>query len=37
MSGKFSPIVIKALVDKIIGGAGNNSPAIGNRVIRGDI
>ncbi|MDF0544865.1 abortive infection family protein [Sphingobium sp. H39-3-25] len=30
MSGKFSPFVIKALVDTITGGAGNdNSPAIG--------
>lgn len=30
MNGKFSPFVIKALVDTITGGAGNdNSPAIG--------
>ncbi|WP_371421242.1 abortive infection family protein [Tardiphaga sp.] len=30
MNGKFSPFVIKALVDMITGGAGNdNSPAIG--------
>ena len=30
MSGEFSPFVIKALVDTITGGAGNDSsPAIG--------